>query len=159
MEHISLTPKQALQKIKHFCAYQERCHSEVKEKLYSYGLHTKEIEEIISTLIEENYLNEERFAIHFAGGKFRIKKWGRIKIRYELKKKSVSDYCIKKALQSIDEAEYESAIEKLVELKAAAAKKYKLIHHKIQSIVSALNQKGYETDLVRPIAARYLSSK
>ena len=69
----SLTKEQALQKLKHYCAYQERCHSEVTEKLYSLGVWKKEHDEIISTLIEENYLNEERFAIAFAGGKFRVK--------------------------------------------------------------------------------------
>lgn len=159
MDHIYLTPQQALQKVKHYCAYQERCHSEVKEKLYSYGLKTKEVEEIISNLIEENYLNEERFAIHFASGKFRIKKWGRIKIRYELKKKSVSDYCIKKAIQSIDEEEYEAVILKLIKAKADTAKKHKLMYHKIQSIVSALNLKGYESDIVKPLATRYLFPK
>ena len=131
----------------------------MKEKLYNFGLHTKDVEEIISNLIEENYLNEERFAIQFAGGKFRLKKWGRIKIRYELRKKMVSDFCIRKAIQSIDEDEYDSAIEKLVESKIDAAKKYKLPHHKIQFILSALNLKGYEPELVRPIANRYLSSK
>ena len=96
MQQQSFTPQQALQKIKHYCAYQERCHSEVKEKLYGVGLRKNEVDEIISTLIEENYLNEERFAIQFAGGHFRIKNWGRVKIKYELKQKQVSDYCIKK---------------------------------------------------------------
>ena len=74
------TPQQALPKAKHYCAYQERCHSEVKEKLYGFGLNTKEVDQILSTLIEENYLNEERFAIQFSGGHFRSKKWGRVKI-------------------------------------------------------------------------------
>ena len=64
---------QALQKIRHFCAYQERCHAEVREKLYGYGLYKTEVETILTQLIEENYLNEERFAEQFAGGKFRIK--------------------------------------------------------------------------------------
>ena len=64
-----LTPQQALPKAKHYCAYQERCHSEVKEKLYGFGLHKNDVEEILSKLIEEKYLNEERFAVHFAGGK------------------------------------------------------------------------------------------
>ncbi len=159
MESRQLTPQQALQKLKHYCAYQERCHSEVKDKLYNFGLHTKDVEQIISTLIEENYLDEERFAIHFAGGKFRMKKWGRIKIRYELKKRMVSDFCIKKAIQAIDEDQYESTIEKLVEEKVKDAKKYKQSYLKIQFILSALNQKGYEPDLVRPIANKYLSAK
>src|SRR6201996_8784258 len=94
----SLSLEQALQKARHYCGYQERCHSEVKEKLYSFGLHKKEVEEALSTLIEENYLNEERFAIQYAGGHFRLKQWGKVKIRYELKQRQVSDYCIKKAL-------------------------------------------------------------
>ncbi|MBP6234345.1 MAG: RecX family transcriptional regulator, partial [Chitinophagaceae bacterium] len=93
-----LTKEQALQKLKHYCAYQERCHSEVKEKLYQLGVWKKEHDEIIASLIEENYLNEERFAVAYAGGHFRIKQWGRIKIKYELKQKQVSEYSIKKAL-------------------------------------------------------------
>src|ERR1700709_2489168 len=93
-----LTREQAMQKARHYCAYQERSHYEVKQKLYSFGLHKIEVEESLSGLIEEDYLNEERFAIQFAGGHFRMKQWGRVKIRYELKQKQVSEYCIKKAL-------------------------------------------------------------
>src|SRR5690606_26754360 len=94
-----LTPEQALQKLKHYCAYQERSHSEVVEKLYSLGVWKREHDAIIASLIEEGYLNEERFAIAFAGGKFRMKKWGRTKIKYELKQRQVSEYSIKKALK------------------------------------------------------------
>ena len=90
-----LTKQEALQKAKHYCAYQERCHSEVKEKLYGFGLWKNDVEDLLSTLIEEDYLNEERFAIQFAGGRFRMKQWGRVKIKYELKQKKVSDYLIK----------------------------------------------------------------
>ena len=108
------TPEQAVPKIKQYCAYQERCHSEVRDKLYSFGLHKNDVEEIISTLITENYLNEERFAIHFAGGKFRMKQWGKIKIKQALKYKQVSDYCIRKALKEIDAHEYEKTFQKLV---------------------------------------------
>ena len=79
-----LTPNQALPKIKQYCAYQERSHSEVKDKLYNYGISKNDIDDILSKLIEDNYLNEERFAIHFAGGKFRIKQWGKVKIKYQL---------------------------------------------------------------------------
>ena len=68
-----LTKEQALPKVRQYCTYQERSHSEVKEKLYSFGLYKKDVEQLISNLIEENYLNEERFAIVFAGGRFRIK--------------------------------------------------------------------------------------
>jgi len=116
-----LTREQALQKARHYCAYQERCHYEVKQKLYSFGLHKKEVEETLSGLIEEDYLNEERFAIQFAGGHFRMKQWGRVKIRYELKQKQVSEYCIKKALKEIAETDYREALEKL------AAKKWETL--------------------------------
>ena len=118
-----LTKEQALQKLRHYCAYQERCHSEVKEKLYSLGVWKKDHDEIIATLIEENYLNEERFAIAFAGGKWRVKQWGRVKIKYDLKLKQVSDYCIKKAMKQIDEEEYLAVLSKLAKEKYAALKK------------------------------------
>ena len=106
--------EQALQKLRQYCGYQERCHQDVAEKLFSLGIRSPEQGPIIATLIEENYLDEERFAIAFAGGKFRIKKWGRIKIRHELRQRLVSDYCIKKALQQIDEDEYLATLKKLL---------------------------------------------
>jgi regulatory protein len=113
LQLLKLTPQQALPKLKQYCAYQERCHSEVKEKLYSYGVYGDDADSIVSQLIEENYLNEERFALHFAGGKFKMKQWGKMKIKYSLKQKQVSNYCIKKALNSIDDVEYEAVLEKL----------------------------------------------
>ena len=94
-----LTKEQALQKLRHYCGYQERCHSEVKEKLWQLKVNRKEHDEIIASLIEDDYLNEERFAIQFAGGKYRVKQWGRVKIKYELKQRMVSGYSIKKALK------------------------------------------------------------
>src|SRR4051812_46894646 len=106
MQVQKFTPQQAFSKIKNYCAYQERCHSEVKEKLFSYGLAKNDVEELICKLVVENYLNEERFAIQFAGGKFRIKQWGKTKIRYELRQKQVSEYCIKKALSLIEDSAY-----------------------------------------------------
>ena len=118
----NLTKEQALQKLKHYCAYQERCHSEVKEKLYSLGIWKKDQDEIFATLIEENYLNEERFAIAYAGGKFRINQWGRVKIRLALKQKQVIEYCIKKALREIDEKTYRKTLEKLATKKYASLK-------------------------------------
>ena len=113
MERKNIGTEKALQKIKHFCSYQERNHQEVKEKLYSFGLYKMDVEMLLSQMIEENYLNEERFAIAFAGGRFRIKKWGRVKIRYELKQKRISDYCIKIGLASIAEEDYIKTLQKL----------------------------------------------
>lgn len=108
-----LTPGQAREKVKHFCGYSERCHSEVKEKLYHYGLNTREVDEIIAHLIEEGYLDEERYAVQFAGGHFRMKQWGRVKIIHALRAKGISDYCIKKGLKEIDEDIYMAILEKL----------------------------------------------
>ena len=80
MQKKFLTKEEALQKLRQYCAYQERSHYEVQQKLYELGIRKAEHDEIISTLIEEDYLNEERFAIQFVGGKFRMKEWGRKKI-------------------------------------------------------------------------------
>ncbi|MBK7884826.1 MAG: RecX family transcriptional regulator [Chitinophagaceae bacterium] len=154
MQQQSFTPQQALQKIKHYCAYQERCHSEVKDKLYSFGLHKNEVEQIISTLIEDNYLNEERFAIQFAGGHFRTKNWGRVKIRYELKQKQVSEYGIRKALQQIDEGEYFKTLEKLYSGKLESLKSEKNIFIKKRKLQQYLQQKGFELDLIKEINSR-----
>jgi regulatory protein len=128
-----LSREQAVQKIKHYCAYQERCHSEVEDKLFQLGVRSRDHDAILAQLIEENYLNEERFAIAFAGGRFRLKKWGRIKIRHELKKRKVSEYCIKKALGQIDEEEYQKTLKKLAGQKKSA---------------ELLIRKGYEPELV-----------
>lgn len=145
----TLTSEQALQKAKQYCAYQERSHQEVKDKLYGYGLHKAAVETNLSQLIEENYLNEERFALAFAGGKFRMKHWGRAKIRYELKLKQVSDYCIKKALSSIDDEDYIQTLSKLAEEKWLLLKGEKNIFIKKKKAQDYLLQKGYENDLVK----------
>ncbi len=143
-----LTKEQALQKLKHYCAYQERCHSEVKEKLYQLGVWKKDHDEIMAALIEENYLNEERFAIAFAGGKFRVKQWGRVKIKYELKQKQVSEYSIKKAMKQIDEEEYLSVLNKLAKEKYAALKSEQYLVRKKKTI-DYLLAKGFEPEVVR----------
>jgi regulatory protein len=143
-----LTPQQALPKLKQYCAYQERCHSEVAEKLYSYGVYKNDAAEIISKLVEENYLNEERFAIHFAGGKFRIKQWGKVKIKYELKQKQVSEYCIKKALTAIDNEAYSRTLYKLAAQKLKTLKSEKNIFIKKRKLQDFLLARGFETNLV-----------
>lgn len=119
-----LTYKEALAKAQNYCAYQERCHKELRSKLYEWGIPSTEREEIIVSLITDNFLNEERFAKAYAGGKFRVKKWGRNKIVRELKMRDISSYCITKALEEIPEDDYEST------LKALLAKKNKLIRDK-----------------------------
>lgn len=145
------TPQQALPKAKQYCAYQERCHSEVRDKLYGFGLNKNEVEQIICTLIEDNYLNEERFAILYAGGHFRIKQWGKIKIKYELKGKQVSDYCIKKALAEIDSTQYRKTLSKLASTKLQSLKTEKNIFSKKKKLQSHLRLKGYEGDLINDV--------
>lgn len=145
-----LTKEQALQKLKHYCAYQERCHSEVKEKLYNLGVWKKNHDEIIASLIEENYLNEERFAVAFAGGKFRVKQWGRVKIKYELKQKQVSEYSIKKAMKQINEEEYEKVLKKLAEDKYSSLKNEQYLVRK-KKTMDYLMAKGFEPELVRSV--------
>ncbi|MDX1935998.1 MAG: regulatory protein RecX [Flavihumibacter sp.] len=145
----TLTKEQALQKLRQFCAYQERCHQEVKDKLYSYGLHQQQVEESISQLIEEDYLNEERFAKQYAGGKFRMKQWGKVKITYELKLKKVSAYCIKKALKELPDDDYFATLQQLATTKWNNLKGEKNRFVKMKKTQDYLLQKGYEAEWVR----------
>jgi regulatory protein len=141
------TAEQALQKIRQYCAYQERCHKEVKEKLYSYGLHKSETDKIIADLIESNYLNEERFAVQFAGGKFRMNQWGRKKIQYELQQKGINPHSIKMALKELDESDYTETLHKLAKIKwDSLATEHQLSRQaKTQAY---LMQKGFEHDVI-----------
>ena len=143
-----LTPQQALQKIKLYCAYQERSHQEVENKLYGFGLYRADVERVLSELITENYLNEERFSKMFAGGKFRMKQWGRIKIANELKQKKVSSYNIKIALQEIDEAVYIHTLEKLSLAKWNALKREQYINREVKT-TRYLMQRGFESALIK----------
>ena len=145
-----LTKEQALQKARHYCGYQERSHAEVKEKLYSFGLRRQEVDETLARLIEDDDLNEERFACQFAGGHFRMKRWGRVKITYELKQKQVSEYCIRKAMKEIDEDDYIKTLEKLAADKWATLATELNLFIKLRKTSDYLMQKGYESGLVRP---------
>ena len=142
----TLTPHAAYLKISNWCAYQERSQQETRKKLYEYGLPAQEVEQIIATLIEENFLNEERFALALAGGKFRIKHWGRIKIKLELKKHGISDYLINKALKAIGSSDYVNTLKQVAEKKLATVKgndRRKLFYTTLSYLVS----RGFESDL------------
>ncbi len=151
-----LSLEQALQKARHYCAYQERCHLEVKEKLYGLGLRKNDVEDALSKLIEENYLNEERFAVLFAGGRFRMKQWGRVKISYELKQKKVGEYCIKKALASINEDEYDRTLADLARDKWEALDKIADAFIRRQKIQAFLIQRGYESENIRNVVTKLI---
>lgn len=142
-----LDPQIALVKMQNWCAYQERCQQEARNKLYEFGLWTDAVENIISKLIEDNFINEERFAIQFARGKFYIKKWGRIKIKLELKQRKISDYCLKKALQQVDDEEYFTTLKKIIDSKRKLVKEKNPIKLKYKLMSYALS-KGYEKDLI-----------
>ena len=145
-----LSKEQALQKLKHYCGYQERSHSEVKEKLYSLGVWKKDHDEIIATLIEQNYLNEERFAMAFVRGKFKMKQWGRVKIKYELQQRKVSEYCIKKAFKEISDDDYLSTLKKPADQKYSSLKGEQYLVRK-KKTMDYLMQKGYEPGLIQNV--------
>ena len=139
-------PEEALLKMQSWCAYQERCQQEARDKLYSYGLWPDAVENIIADLISQNFLNEERFAKAFAGGKFRIKKWGRVKIKLALKQKKISDYCIKKALQEIDEDDYIKTLTSVLEKKGRLLAEKNPVKRKYKLLQYAYSR-GFEQDL------------
>jgi len=147
MQKKYLTKEEALQKLRHYCAYQERSHHDVVQKLWDLGVRKSEHDEIVASLIEDDYLNEERFAIHFAGGHFRMKDWGRKKIFYGLKEKAVSTYNINKALKSINEEDYLQTLNKLAEKKYALLKSEQYLVRK-KKTADYLLQKGFEHELV-----------
>ncbi|MEJ6681318.1 MAG: regulatory protein RecX [Flavobacteriales bacterium] len=140
--------REILYKMKLWCDRQERCHSELRTKLYSESLYGSQVERLIAELISQNYINETRFAQAYVSGKFRIKRWGRVKIRQNLKLKQVSLYCIKEGLKEIDEQEYAKTIIRLIEKKKHDYRKEKnpyLLKNKIAKYVMS---KGFEGDLV-----------
>ncbi|HVS94932.1 MAG TPA: regulatory protein RecX [Puia sp.] len=144
----SLSPEQALQKARNYCSYQDRCHSEVREKLYALGLGKTQVGEALATLIGEDYLNEERFAINYAGGHFRMKQWGRNRIRYELKQKQVSEYCIRKALAAIDEDAYQRTLIRLSRARWDSLRDEDNPLARKRKWQTYLLQKGYESDRI-----------
>ena len=139
--------KNVRQKLEFYCSYQERCHQEVQEKLYSYGLSEKERNQIIVHLIEHNFLNEERFARSFARGKHRIKQWGKIRIVNELKQRQISSPNIKCALTEIPEEEYQDAFDKLAEKHWETIRETNALKKK-KKFCDYLLRKGWESNLV-----------
>lgn len=138
--------KDAKTKAGNYCAYQERTQQEVRDKLYNLGLYSDEVEEVLTELITENFVNEERYAKTFTSGKFRMKQWGRRKIIFELKKKNISTYCIDMALKEITDEDYEATIMRLIQKKIGTeeAGDY-LVKNKTAKYLIG---KGYEPDIV-----------
>lgn len=143
----SYTPRQAKLKAESYCAYQERAQQEVRDKLYDWGLYPDDVELIISGLISENFLNEERFAKSFTLGKFRMKGWGKIKIKQHLKSKRVSDPLIKLALKEIDLDDYDAKLDEIIEKKRREFSSKLTIEEKAK-LIRYVQSKGFESDLI-----------
>jgi len=147
------TKEQAYQKLRHYCAYQERSESDVKSKLFELRVSKKYHDEMIKALMEEDILNEKRFAIAFATGKFRINQWGKIKIRYELKQKKIKEEYIKLALQQIDEKNYKEVLNLMAKEKYESLKTEQYLIRKKKTL-DYLLQKGYEADLISKVLSQ-----
>ena len=150
MKKVRIGKEQAIQRIRHYCAYQERAQQEVRDKLYELGMTMDEVEEIMSDLIAENFLNEERFATQFAGGHFRIKGWGKVKIQHALQQKRVSSYNIKISLKAIDEEAYLHTLQSLATKKWNSLKGERGLS-RMAKTQAFLHQRGFEPILYQPI--------
>lgn len=145
--HKAYSLNEATRKLESYCAYQERCHKEVIEKLKGMRMIPEAIDQITTHLIQENYLNEERFAKSFARGKFVIKKWGKNRIVNELKLRQISKFNIKSALTEINEQDYHKTLDEL------AKKRLTQIHEsniqkKKKKLADYLLYRGWESNLV-----------
>ena len=150
-----ISKEEALKKLQRYCAYQDRCHKEVRTKLLDLGVYGHDLEEVIVALIEDNFLNEERYAKSFVRGKLRMKHWGKNKILRELKMKNISAYCIKKGMEEIEEEEYHQILENLVEKKDRLTKepdKFK----KRKKLADYAIRRGFEPALVWNMVKRQI---
>ena len=135
-------------KLEYYCAYQDRCHQEVEKKLKEFRLIPEARELILIHLIQNDFLNEQRFAESFARGKFRIKKWGKKRIVQELKFREISAYNIKSALKEIDQDEYLLTLQELATQKLRTIKEKNPFIRK-QKLYQYLYRKGFESDLIQ----------
>lgn len=144
---MDLGPKEALEKLRKYCAYQERSHKDVQDKMWELKVLSEWKDDIILALMQENFLNEERFARTYARGKFNIKKWGRMKIIQGLKRHRVSKKCIQLSLTEIDEDEYLQVLSATIELKRSKLKE-KNQWKRRGAIYKFVTGRGFEGNLV-----------
>ena len=142
-----ITQEAALQKMQSYCAYQERCHQEVITKLYEFSIKGEMAETIVNQLIEDGFLDEERFATAYARGKFRMKSWGKVRIRQELKMRHIPDYSIQQALKAVDtEGGYFETLEKILKHKATEYDDDD--RQKSEKLYAFALRRGFESDLI-----------
>jgi len=144
---------ETLSKARAYCARQERCQQEVRDKLYGWGAYRSEVEPIIARLITERYLDEKRFAEHFAVSKFRQKGWGRRKIQQAMQQKRVSAPCIRLGLQAIDAGEYRAMLAKLLNKQVQKLRTVPEPQRAMRAL-RYLSGRGFEPDLVRAAMGR-----
>ena len=149
------TVDEAQKKLEHYCAYQERCHKEVKSKLKDMRMIPEAVDTIMVHLIQHNYLNEERFAKTFVRGKFRIKKWGKNRLVRELKFREISTYSIDSALKEIDLDDYYKTLDDLVQKRIQQVKE-KNLYKKKKKVADYLLYRGWESHLVYEKLNEYL---
>ncbi len=140
-----LTPDEALAKLEHFCAYRERCPKEVRAKLAELGVSGQDAVQIFEVLEGDGFFNEARFATAYAGGKFRMNHWGRVRIRLELRLRDIAPHLIQEALDSIDEGEYVKLLRQLLEKKR---NQYKDDEQMRAKTAASLIRSGFEPELV-----------
>ncbi|SHI37815.1 regulatory protein RecX [Pseudozobellia thermophila] len=145
--HKTYTLQEAKRKLEGYCAYQERCHKEVVAKLREMRMIPEAIDQIVVHLINENFLNEERFAQSFARGKFNVKKWGKQRIVNELKSRDISKYNIDTALKEIDETDYLKTFDDLAEKRLTQIND-KDPQRKRRKLADYLLYRGWEPHLV-----------
>jgi regulatory protein len=138
---------EAREKIQRYCVYRERSHQEVRNKLFEYGLAPADADGLIAYLITSNFLNEERYAKAFAGGKFRMKNWGRLKIIHALEAQGLTTNCIKSGLKEIDEDDYEKTVRDFL-IKKNKEIAEENIYAQRDKLSKAAILKGYEPELV-----------
>lgn len=137
----------ALRKAASFCVYQERTQQEVRERLNDWDVYDDDAEEVIAELITQNYLNEERFAKSFAGGKFRVKHWGKRKIKQHLQQRGITGYNLDQAMKEIKPDDYKEALAELLDKKRQSIRDDNPLVVK-QKLVRFALSKGYESDLI-----------
>ena len=147
-----LTPSEARKKIERFCAYQDRCHQEVRRRLYDYGLYGDDVDQVMAGLVEDRFLDEERFARSYARGKHRIKHWGRVRIARELRQRGLSRYCLQAAEDELDGLDYAGTLHTLLAKRRDAQDDDLHPYARRQDLIAYAQRKGYELGLAIELA-------
>jgi|TARA_B100001093_G_scaffold385436_1_gene371279 regulatory protein len=147
MKNYSFSVQELQKKLEYYCSYQERCHYEVYNKLKGLTRNNDDINQVITKLIGDGYLNETRFSKEFTIGKFNHKNWGRIRIKLELKKRKISTKNIEIGLNELDDGKYLKKLEDLFKRKLEIHS-YKMDIYSKKKIFDYFNYRGWEKDLI-----------